>query len=255
MALRARSMFLYGFEVRTDNQNIPFRATFGGLQLNGVVPLGFYSLTGLMSAIAAAMHTADPAHNYTVTADRSVSGGTENRVTIATGGTYLDLLFATGTLADSSIRDLLAYGIFDYSGSTSYQNSATSGTALTTEWFAYNYQPPEVYAKNFGAVNVSASGLKETITWTIQRFIECDFRYEAEAKVLVDWRPFINWMIQQKLFDFTPEITSPNTVHEVTLEKSTEDGKGLGFKMREMIPDFPFRYTTGPMTFRLTEVG
>jgi hypothetical protein len=255
MALRSQSLFLYELEVRADNQNLPFRAVFLGPQLNAVIPAGYYSLTSLMSAIEAAMGVADPANTYTVTADRTVNSGTENRITITTSGAYLDLLFATGTLAASSCRDLISFGIFDYTGATFYTNGATSGVALVTEWYAKNYQPPEVFVKNFGSVNVSTNGEKEAITWTIQRFIAGEWEFEPEAKVLTEWRDLISWMIQQKPFDFTPEILLPTVFHEVTLEKSTEDGKGLGFNMREQVPKYPFRYTTGAMTMRVRGEG
>lgn len=251
MALRAKSMFLYGLEVRPDNQNLPFRATSGGPQLNAVLPLGYYSLTSMAAQIKSSLHLADPAHTYTVTVDRNVMSGTENRITIATSGTYLDLLFATGTLASTSCRDLIGFGIFDYTGNTTYTNGNTSGVALTTDWFGNNYQPPEVYVKNFGTVNVATNGEKESITWTVQRFIGVEFKFEPQPKVLTDWAALISWMIQQKPFDFTPEITSPNAVYQVTLEKSSEDGKGLGFNMKEMVPQFPFMYSTGPLTLRV----
>lgn len=251
MALRAKSMFLYSLEVRADNQNLPFRAVSLGPQLNAVIPAGFYSLTSLLVAIAGAMHVADPAHIYTVTANRAVSGGTQNRITIATSGTYLDLLFASGTLAASSIRDLISFGIFDYTGNTTYTNGATAGVALITDWYGKNYQPPEVFTQNFGSVNVATNGEKEAIVWSVQRFVGVEFEHEPQAKVFSEWVDLIRWMIQQKPFDFTPEISSPSTVLEVTLEKSTQDGKGLAFNMKEMLPNKPFMFTTGAMTFRV----
>lgn len=255
MALKSKSLILYGLEVRDDNQNLPFRAVLAGPQLNAVLPAGYYSLTSLIAQIKSSMQIADPAHVYTVTVDRTFMGGTENRITIATNGTYLDLLFATGTLAASSCRDLIGFGIFDYTGATFYQNGTTSGVALTTEWWGFNYQPPEVFVKNFGTVNVSTNGEKEAITWTVQRFIGVEFKYEPQPKVLTEWRDLISWMIQQKPFDFTPEVAFPTVVHEVTLEKSTDDGKGLGFNMKEMLPQFPFRYMTGAMTLRIRGEG
>lgn len=251
MALRGKSLFLYGLEVRDDNQNLPFKAAALGPQLNAILPAGFYSLTSLIAQIKASMQIADPANIYTVTVDRTFMGGTENRITIATSGAYLDLLFATGTLAASSCRDLIGFGIFDYTGATSYQNGTTSGVALNTAWWGNNYQPPEVFVKNFGTVNVATNGEKEAITWTVQRFIGVEYKYEPEPKVLTEWRDLIAWLIQQKPFDYTPQVTEPLVVYEVTLESSSEDGKGLGFKMKEMVPQFPYMYSTGPMTLRI----
>lgn len=251
MALTSKSIFLYGLSITAANQNIPFLNVALGLEFTAVVPTGFYSLTDLLTAIASAMNSADPSNVYTATADRTVSGGTQNRVTIATNGAFLSILFATGMTAASSIRDVIGFPHTDKTGSTSYQGSSTAGTILQTSWFAKNYSPPDINLKNFGAVNVSTTGLKEAITWSIQRFIEAEFQYESQANALVNWSPFLNWMIQQKPFDFTPQIASPSSVYSVTLEKSSADGKGLGFMMKEMLPDFPFMYTTGPFTMRV----
>lgn len=251
MALTAKSMFLFDLVVGTYNQNLPFRASAGGPILNAALTPGFYSLTSLANQIENAMKAVDPTHTYNVAINRAVANGTENRLTISTSGPYLDLLFQSGPLANTSCRNLIAFGQFDYTGNVSYTNGATSGTSLITEWYGNNYQPPEVYKKNFGTVNIATNGEKEAITWTVQRFIGVEFKYEPQAKVLTEWQSFINWIIQQKPFDFTPEISHPTVVYEATLEKSSEDGKGLGFNMQEMLPSFPFRYTTGAMTFRV----
>lgn len=251
MALRSKSLFLYGLEVRDDNQNLPFKAAMGGPQLNAILAAGYYSLSDLLIEIATKMRVADPANIYTVTVDRTVNGGTENRITIATNGVYLDLLFATGTLATTSCRDLIGFGIFDYTGATSYQNGNTSGETVVPDWWGKGYQPPELFRKNFGTVNVSTNGTKESVTWTVQEFIMVEFEHEPQAKALSEWPALINWMIQQKPFDFTPEVSNPNVVYSVTLEKSPEDSKGLGFHMKEQVPSKPFLYTTGSLTFRV----
>ena len=255
MALQAKSLFLYSIVIDTTNQNIPFKAASLGSELTAVIPIGYYSLSSLATAIKAAMQAADSAHTYTVTVDRTTNSGQENRVTIATSGTFLSLLFSSGTTASSSIRDLMSWGHTDKTGATSYQNSGSTGTALVTTWYGKNYQPPDVFQKNFGSVNVATDGTKEGITWTLQRFIGVQFDYEAQAQVLANWNPLISWMIQQKPFEFTPEISSPTTFYAVTLEKSSDDGKGLGFNMKEMLPNFPFMFSTGPITMRVVGEG
>jgi len=251
MALRAKSLFLYGFEVTITNQNIPFKAVSGGPELTASVPVGFYSLTSLIVAIAKAMNLTDPSNTYTVTADRSISSGTQNRVTIATSGTFLSILFSSGATASASMRDLIGFGHTDRTGSTSYTSVSTSGTALQPDWYGKNYKPPVSTLKNIGAVNISSRGIKEAITWSINQFLEVEFENEAEAKVLVYWPPLISWLIQQKPFDFTPEVSSPNSVWSVTLEKTNDDGQGLAMSMKELVPDRPFLYTSGALTFRV----
>jgi len=251
MALRSKSLFLYGFEVTVNNQYIPFKNSSGGSVINASIATGFYSLTSLIAAIQTAMNLSDPTNTYTVTADRSFSSGTQNRVSIATSGTYLSLLFSSGSLASASVRDLIGFAHTDRTGATTYQGTISAGTALQTDWYGKNYKPPASTLKNIGAVNISAKGIKEAITWSIMQFIEVEFENEAQAKVLAYWPQLIQWMIQQRPFDFTPETSSPSTVYSVTLDKTGDDGQGLAMSMKELVPDRPFMFTTGQLTFRV----
>lgn len=250
MALRNKSLFLYDLEITANNRSIDFRATSGGPILLATLNLGFYSLTGLANAIAAAMKAVDPTRTYTVSVNRSISGGTQNRVIIATSGTYLDLLFLTGPRTASSIASTIGFAVTDRTGSTSYTGTATAGTALVPDYVGYSYLGPDFVRSIFGSVNISARGDKEAIVWQIQKFFQMEFRFEPEAKVISEWSPFLTWAIQQKPLEFTPDITVPNTFYECTLEMTEADGKGLGYRMTEMLPEFPFNYRTGTMKFR-----
>lgn len=250
MALRKKSLFLYGFQVTELNAAIDFRAALAGPILMGTLNLGFYSLTGLLEEISRAMRAADPTKVYTATADRDVAGGLENRVTIATSGTYLDLLFGSGPRAASSIRTLIGFLPSDRTGATNYQGAASAGTVLVPTLLGYNYKPPFTMRKNFGSVNVSASGVKETITWQIQQFFQVEFKHEPEERIESEWTPFMDWAVKQRGLEFTPNISSPNTFYEATLESTDADGQGLSYDMREEIPQMPFHYTTGILKFR-----
>ena len=102
MALKQLSSFLYGYTVTTSNQNLDFLTSLGGTQLTAVLRPGSYGLTELLAEVVRAMQAADLYNTYTATADHTISGGTQNRVTIATAGTYLSLLFSSGTNAATS---------------------------------------------------------------------------------------------------------------------------------------------------------
>lgn len=253
MALRQKSLFLYGFEVTENNSSIDFKIAPGGDELRATLTLGFYSLAALLTEIERALTAIDVTNTYTASADRSVSGGTENRVTIATSGSFLSLLFGTGSRSASTVATLIGFPQTDQTGATSYTGTSSAGTALLPEFVGYNYSDPTFDQKVFGAVNVSTSGKKEAIVWQIQQFVEVQFKYEPEAKVMTEWSDLFNWAIQQRLFEFTKDITDPNNSFEVTLEATSADGKGLGFKMKEMLPKFPFMYDTGNLKMRLTE--
>lgn len=212
--------------------------------------LGYYSLTALLLEVARAMNAADPVHSYLATANRTISGGTQNRITIATTGPFLSLLFGTGPRVASSTGPLLGFAAVDRTGSTSYTGTLSSGSSILTEYAGYNYLSPDFIKSNFGAISVSASGDKESISWSIQSFIQVEFKYEPESKVVVEWMPFMTWAIQQKLFEFTPNVSSPSVFYEVTLESTSADGKGLAYMFKEQLPEFPFNYATGAMKFR-----
>lgn len=250
MALRERSSFLYGFEVTEFNQSLDFRALPAGPELKATIPLGFYSLSSLMVQIKASMQAVDPARTYTVTADRTYNNGTENRITISTNGVLLELLFGTGSRAASSVRSLIGFPAVDQTAALTYTGTSTAGTLLVTELPVYTYIPTTMNKRVTGAVSISASGEKEAIVFNIQEFLELTIKYEPEAKVIVEWEPFVEWMIQQKAFEFCPEVSSPNTVIECTLESSSADGKGLAFRWSEMLPQFPFYYQSGNLRFR-----
>jgi len=250
MALRNKSLFLYGYEVTTANRSLDFRTTSGGPIRQATLTLGSYSATTLIAEIKRAMSAADASFVYFVTLDRSISSGQENRLTIATSGVYLDLLFSSGPRASSSCASLLGFALSDRTGATSYTGTISTGIILISELVAYNYIPPSMMNTVFGSLNVTASGIKEAMVWAIQKFFQVEFRLEPESKVILQWSPFFQWAIQQKYLEFTPDITAPSSFFECTLESTQADGKGMGFKFDEMLPDNPFFYKTGLLKFR-----
>jgi hypothetical protein len=251
MSLKAQSMFLYGFQVTNLNNAIDFQNVSMGPILLATLNQGFYSLTALSTEIVRALQAADPLNTYTVTVDRTVAGGTQNRVTISSSAFYFSILFGTGPRATSSCASLIGFAAVDQIGFTSYTGTSSAGTPLTTYLNGYNYIPPTMMHKIQGNVNVSANGTKEAVVFQIQQFWQVEFQHEPEAKVIAQWGPMMDWLIQQRLFEFTPEITSPSVFIEGTLETTTEDGKGLGFNFKEMLPNFPFDYQTGTLKFRV----
>lgn len=251
MALKNNSLFLYSYEVNNTNNYLPFLSTNGGNEIDAIIPAGFYTLATLATAIAAAMSLADPANTYSVSVNRTISSNTQNRITISTSGAFLSILFASSPFASVAITSLINFGTSDLTGSTSYTNSSTTGTGFQTSWYGFNFQPPSLNLRTIGNVNLATDGTKEVIWWSVQQFLGVEYRYEPQAYVLSAWQPFMEWASKGRPFELTPEVGTPNTVYSLTLEKSQADGKGLGFMMKEMIPDFPFLYATGPLEMRL----
>lgn len=251
MALNSKSLFNYGIQVTNLNQNIDFVKELGGDTLTAQLNLGFYSPGGLAEQVALQLQSMDPDNVYTVTVDRTILGGTQNRITVSTSGTYLELLFGTGPNTNTSAAGIMGFNSVDYTGSTTYTGAQTTGTVLIPDYIGYNYSDPDQAAKLFGAVNVSAAGIKEAVTFNTQFFIEVEFKYEPESR-LADWKAFFIWAIQQRQFDFTPNISDPTLVYNSTLERTEYDDKGLGYKMKEMLSEsLPNFYSTGALVFRI----
>lgn len=251
MALSSKSLILYGFEITTLNRSLDFKNVGGGPELQATLTIGFYSLTELLDEIVRAMEAVDPGNLYFATVDRSVGGGLQNRVTIGTTtATTLQLLFGSGSRTGSSIRSLIGFNSSDYTGGLSYQGSSSAGTAFIPAYVGFNYLGPDNIMEVQGAVTISANGIKESLVYQIMEFIEVQFKYEPKSRLNSEWRPLVQWMIQQRAFEFTPEISSPTIFYEVTLENSTRGQKGMGFQLTEMLPSLPNHYETGKMVLR-----
>jgi hypothetical protein len=253
MALSAKSLFLYGFQVTELNRSIDFKAVSGGPEIQATLTIGYYSLTSLATEIKRAMQAADPLRTYTVSVNRNISGGTENRVTISTSGTFLSLLFGTGTRAASTVAPLIGFTSTDKTGFLTYTGSATAGTAVVSNLIGYNYLSPDFVRKQFGSLNISASGQKEAIVFATQRFWQVQFKYIPSATFVSQWLPLMTWMTMQRLLEFTPEISNPTVFYEGTLESHPAESKGLGYTFTEMLPSFPNNFDSGLMKFRVRE--
>jgi hypothetical protein len=251
MALTSQSLFLYNFQITSYNSSIDFQIVNSGPVLQATIAQGYYSLTGLLNAIVTALQAADPTNTYTATANRNVSGGTQNRVTIATSGSFFSLLFLSGPRTASTVAPLIGFQTLDQTGAVSYTGNSSAGKVLAPSMVGYSYTDTNFYQKVFGSVNVSASGVKEAVVFNIQQFFEVQFKYISQSDWITNWTPFMVWAIQQREMDFTPNINSPNTFYTCTLESTPFDSQGLGFKGSEMRPDFPFAWDTGIMKFRV----
>lgn len=253
LPITSRQMFLYGYEVTDNNSSLDFKANpLDTPPRAATLRIGYYSLTGLLEEVVRALTSLDPNNTYTATADRTMAGGTQNRITISSSNTYFQMLFSSGPRASSNCAALLGFTPTDKTGATSYTGSFSTGLALLPTRVGYNYLGPEFMRKVFGAVNISTSGLKEAIVYNIQQFFQMEFKYEPQTKVINEWVPFLEWAIQQRGLEFTPDISDPTVVLDCTLESTEDDGKGLGYRMNEMLPDFPKFFRTGTLKFRRT---
>ncbi|NDD53824.1 hypothetical protein EBZ39_08080 [bacterium] len=252
MALRQKSSFLYNLQITSANSSLDFKTSALGAEKNATLNTGTYSLQDLGAEVVRALQAADPINTYSYSINRNLVGGTQNRLTISTvTGTFLSLLFGTGSRIVTSVGPTLGFAATDQTGLLSYQGTSSCGTILLPTFVGYTYLSPTYIQKMIGNSNISAAGFKETIYFATHKFFQVEFKYEPEIKVTNEWAPFMQWAAKGRPLEFCPDITVPNTVFNCTLEKTSYDGKGLGYQFREMLPDFPFLYTSGQMIYRI----
>lgn len=251
------ALFLYGFDINITNQFVDFRAVSAGPVLTATLNIGNYTLTGLLAEIKRAMQIVDINNIYTISVDRTVNAGRENRVRIQTSGAYLDLLFLTGPNEANSPATLIGFEQIDYTGGTNYAGSNSAGTILIPDLATYGVILPDDYVMNQGVKNVSSSGVKETLVFAQMFFTEGQWKYitdEDGNTQHTEWRAFMKYAIKQLKFEYTPSFEEDATEYfQVTLEKTPQDGtNGMSYTLPQMLGDGLFRYyDTGKLTFRL----
>ena len=249
MALSSQSLLVYGIQVTSLNNLIDFKTTSGGATKTATLNLGYYSPTSLAIEAVRALSAADNSVTYTANVLRGYDMGIGNRMQISTSSSFFSLLFSSGPNTINSAYSLFGFAYSDYTGHTSYTGYQSTGTTLVPAMIGYNYTPIEINMEVQGATTVSASGVKEAVVFQVMQFAGVEFKYEPKSS-LSSWSSFFQWSIQQRPFEFMPEISNPSYIYEVTLDKSTRGSKGMGIMMKEMLPQFPNYYTTGALEFR-----
>lgn len=252
MALSDYGLFLYGYTVSSANFSLDFQAASLGPQITASLNYGTYSLTAILTEVGRAMSAADTNNTYTATADRTQSGGLQNRIIISTSGSHLSLLCTSGTNVSTSPWSILGFStISDKTGSTSYTGQFTTGTTLRPTQYPYNYLSPTSIQLPIAITNMSTSGNKETLTYSIQTYWQLQVKYILESDRKNNWAPMMQWMMQGNLVEFTPNISSPTVFHEGWMEGNNGSSTGLGYSFKELLPDFPNEYDTGLIKFRV----
>lgn len=250
------ALFLYGFDVTSFNGYLNFKASSGGSVLTATLHIGNYTLSELADEIQLQMQAADPANTYTVTVDRTLSGGRSNQVTIQTSGAFLSLLFGTGPNGGNQIGTLLGFDPADYTGSTQYTGSTNAGTLLIPDLATYNYIGPDEYVTNDGNKNVSSSGLKETLVYAQMYFMQGQWKYITNQfgnTQKTQWSNFLKYATRQRKFEFTPSFEEDaNTFYQVTLETTSADSSnGMAFTLQPMLDVGLYRfYDSGILLLR-----
>lgn len=250
-----RALFIYGFDIDNNNKYINFKTSSMGAQLTGTMTVGNYTCTEFLAEIKRVMELADGVNKYTIAIDRSINSGTSNTVAITTNGSYLTLLFGTGSNSANSPRLILGFDQADYIGGLSYAGTINAGTILYPDFPTYDYLGPDDYITNDGTKNVSASGIKETLVFAQMQFLQGSWKYITDFNSntqLTQWRKFLKYGSRQLKFEFTPSTAEDSSLfYQVTIETTASDGNGMGYKLNQMLGQNLYRfYDTGLIKMR-----
>lgn len=251
-----RALFLYGFDVDDTNKYINFKNASLGNELTATLNIGNYTATTFMKEVKRAVEIADGVNTYTVSLNRLIDSGASNRMTIATSGSYFELLFETGTNAANSPINLMGFNAIDYQGQLSYTGDDYAGQILFPDFPTYDYLGPDEMVQNDGVKNVSASGIKETLVFAQMRFFQGQWKYITNfggGSQKTEWENALKYFIKQLKFEYTPSVyEDPETFYQCTLESTPQDSNGMGYKLTQMRGEGLYRfYDTGVMKFRV----
>ena len=65
---------------------------------------------------------------------------------------------------------------------------------------------------------------------------------------------FLDWAIQKKCIEFTPDCTKPNEYFEIKLDRTPTSKNGTGYRLRDMFEDIgceKLYYKTGRLRWRV----
>jgi len=258
MAIYTRPTFYYGHVVTEVNRYIDFDEGTG--EVSAILRIGNYSFFDYTQEIARAMSEVG-VQDYAVTANR-----TTRNITIQAPLTF-SLTWATGSHTSASAKTLSGFISADLTGANSYTGTLASGKEYRPQFFLKDYTPKENFVKKVSvSKSESSSGVVEVLSFGSSQFTEFnlvlitnlpqpkDGIIENNASAVVNTIDFLTAITDQQTIEFMPDRDTPTSFSKAILESSESDGKGTGFKLKELInKNIPNYYETGKLTFRILE--
>jgi hypothetical protein len=252
--LNTLSTFYYGITITKENQNLNFDEGSG--ELTAVLQIGDYTHTEILTAIENAFNLAGT-QVYTATLNRMT-----RIITISSVASF-DLLCNSGSQVGSSSWDLLGFSTAtDKTGAATYLGENPSGYEYRPQLLLNNYIQPEDYeVKESAVVNISVSGIVQTLQFGDGQRMQCNIRgasnltgiktdpfYENVTGVQ-DLRTFMKYLITKAKIEFIPDVDDRNTFHSLLLESTPADKSGTRFVIENMNGSNSF-FETGTLAFR-----
>lgn len=253
------SKFYYDLEVTSDNKYLDFDEGSG--EITATIPTGFYTLTDLAQAVEDELNDVG-SDVYTITVNRDT-----RKITIATSGT-VDLLWDTGTNSASTIGALIGFNTAsDDTNQTSIQSDNALGSVYEPQFKLQDYVSEADYRMLRSATkNKSASGLVEVLDFGTDRFFEFSIKFATNIKQpsggpivdnssgVEDLENFMQWIMRGGFVEFMPDKDTESTYYRLSLESSSGDSNGLGYKLQEQYArGLTGYFESGLLKFRVVE--
>lgn len=246
------STFYYGHKVTRDNQNIDFDE--GGPEITAVIPINDYTAQEYANAIEDALNAVG-GQTYTVTLNR-----TNRKITISATSNFT-LRTLTGSHAGSSAFSMMGFTLLaDKTGNNTYTTEGGTGYEYRPQMVLFDYVALEdQVVKESAVVNVSATGIVQTLQWGDGNRMECNIRgigngtqkngalFYQNVNGMADARQFLDYLITKSKVEFMPDIANRNTKYDLILESTEADRNGTKWTLKNMSRDW---MQTGRLLFR-----
>lgn len=235
MIINTISAFNYGHTVDINNYIIPLDD--GGGEVAVEVDVGAYSLGSFVQKVAQALNT-DGNQDYTVSLNRNT-----RQITISAPSNF-DLLFASSTNSEISLRVLLGFDNLDYTGSNVYTAPNPSGSQYVVQFKLQDFVDFKLSKKtNNASVNETGSGRVEVVKYADNFFMSCtitlitDITHSGEGAVISnptgvqDALDFMNYATRKTDIEFVYDIDNQDTFEECILESTGQSREGVDFDL------------------------
>lgn len=249
---KKRSVFYYGYVVDVKSNTLRIDEGSGDMDIE--IPIGRYSMTDYVNAVSNAINDALD-QDYTLTVDR------DTRLVTINAPLNFELKIADIFPLNSGYP-ILGFNGANLSGSNSYTGDSSSGFAYYPQFPLQNYldfSNNKEYSD--AAVNTTAEGEEEVVSFGLQQFAEMNFKYitnrempigapiENNESGIEDAISFFDYAITKGAFEFMLDRDDRGTFTKVILNKTPKSGKGVGYSLKEDFSVGGF-FETGKITIK-----
>lgn len=189
-----------------------------------------------------------------------------NKITIAANGIF-QLRISSGPHSGAGIFPILSFDQnSDLTGANNYTGSGSCGEAYFPQFFLLDYISTDHRQEAVEAnVNVTASGEVEVVKYGTQKFMECsiefinDYSWDSTSMIeenktgVSDAIKFLQYIIKKDHVEFMPDRDDLLTYETLLIESTSENSKGIGYRLDEDLSMGAGFYKTGKLVFRKVE--